>query len=189
MSETLDPVAIADLKLGAGDSLKPITALGTARTATDPKMVALSEVIDALNDRFGDESFTRSQQQSWVEANLRELLSDPTLVTQANANGLTQFLESQDFQDAISTTLMDNQQAFEKMTEMPPTRSASTATSLRRWASCSTSGRRHRTSTVGAMPTPHQSRQATPQERVTKTPDVHLRAGRRRVVVCKTNRL
>ena len=118
MSETLDPVAIADLKLGAGDSLKPITALGTARTATDPKMVALSEVIDALNDRFGDESFTRSQQQSWVEANLRELLSDPTLVTQANANGLTQFLESQDFQDAISTTLMDNQQAFEKMTEI-----------------------------------------------------------------------
>ena len=81
-------------------------------------MVALSEVIDSLNDRFGDESFTRSQQQSWVEANLRELLSDPTLVTQANVNRLEQFLESQDFQDAISATLMDNQQAFEKMTDI-----------------------------------------------------------------------
>ena len=80
-------------------------------------MVAMSEVIDSLNERSGDEDFTRSQQQSWVETNLRELLSNPKLVTQAKNNRLKQFLESPQFKDAVAMTLMDNQQAFGKMTD------------------------------------------------------------------------
>jgi len=108
----------ADLKLTAGDPLKPISGVGTGRAKADPKMVALAEVIDMLNQRFHDESFEQHQQQSWIESVMRGLLSEPSLVQQANANNLSQFLESEDFKIAVQATLIENQSAFDKMSEI-----------------------------------------------------------------------
>jgi hypothetical protein len=66
-----------------------------------------------LNQRFHDESFELHQQQSWIESIMRGLPSDPSLVQQANANNLSQFLESEDFNDAVQATLIENQFAFD----------------------------------------------------------------------------
>jgi hypothetical protein len=111
----------AVMKLDGGDPLKPITGVGTGRAKTDPKMVALAEVVDMLNQLFSGELFEQHEQQSWIEAVMRALLSDDNLVRQANANNLSQFMESEDFKSAVQATIMENQQAFDKMSEIAAT--------------------------------------------------------------------
>lgn len=106
-----------DISLGDGDSgLKGSTGAGSG-AKKDPKLVAIQDVLDRLNDLFGDESFSAGQKQSFVEALLRTLLEDEDLVQQARVNTAKQFAESPDFDDAVNGAVADNQDSHNKMAD------------------------------------------------------------------------
>lgn len=105
-----------DIGLGARVGLSGITAAGSGEKR-DPKMVAFQQVLDRLNDLFGSEDFTESQKVSFLEALLQTLLEDAALVQQAKVNSAKQFVESPDFDDAVTGAVADNQGAHEKMSD------------------------------------------------------------------------
>ncbi|MGV0871409.1 type I restriction endonuclease subunit R [Mycolicibacterium sp. XJ879] len=105
-----------DIGLGVRVGLTGITAAGSGEKR-DPKMVAFQQVLDRLNDLFGSEDFTESQKVSFLEALLRNLLDDQALVQQAKVNSIKQFVESPDFDDAVTGAVADNHGAHEKMSD------------------------------------------------------------------------
>ncbi|MBY0290783.1 MAG: DEAD/DEAH box helicase family protein [Mycobacteriaceae bacterium] len=105
-----------DIGLGVRVGLSGITAAGSGEKR-DPKMVAFQQVLDRLNDLFGSEDFTESQKVSFLEALLQTLLHDHALVQQAKVNSAKQFVESPDFDDAVTGAVADNQGAHEKMSD------------------------------------------------------------------------
>lgn len=105
-----------DISLGARVGLSGVTGAGSGEKR-DPKMVAFQQVLDRLNDLFGSEDFTESQRVSFLEALLRTLLDDHALVQQAKVNSAKQFIESPDFDDAVTGAVADNQGAHEKMSD------------------------------------------------------------------------
>ncbi|MEB3065729.1 type I restriction endonuclease subunit R [[Mycobacterium] zoologicum] len=105
-----------DISLGARVGLTGVTAAGSGEKR-DPKMVAFQQVLDRLNDLFGSEDFTESQRVSFLEALLRALLDDHELIQQAKVNTAKQFIESPDFDDAVTGAVADNQGAHEKMSD------------------------------------------------------------------------
>jgi type I restriction enzyme, R subunit len=74
-------------------------------------------VIDKMNDLFGAESFTQSQVQEFVQGLAQRLLAYPDLVKQTQVNSKKQFLESQDFQAALTEAVADNQGAHNTMAD------------------------------------------------------------------------
>lgn len=72
------------LSLGEKKGLSGITAAGSGAKKS-PKLVAFAEVIERLNDLFGDEDFTAAQKESFVETALRVMLDNDVLFTQAAA--------------------------------------------------------------------------------------------------------
>ncbi|OBG12520.1 restriction endonuclease subunit R [Mycolicibacterium celeriflavum] len=105
-----------DIGLGVRVGLTGITAAGSGEKR-DPKIVAFQQVLDRLNDLFGSEDFTESQKVSFLEALLRTLLDDEALVQQAKVNSAKQFVESPDFDDAVTGAVADNHGAHEKMSD------------------------------------------------------------------------
>ncbi|HRE02393.1 MAG TPA: hypothetical protein PLV68_13905, partial [Ilumatobacteraceae bacterium] len=107
-----------DIKLGVDDDagLKGITGAGSG-ARREPKMVALQEVIDRLNDLFADAALTAGQKQTFVEGLLHTLLADATLVAQAQANTKKQFLESPRLTDGVLDAVADNQAAHDAMAD------------------------------------------------------------------------
>lgn len=106
----------ADIKLLDPSGLVGMTAAGSAEQR-DPTMVAFQQVLDRLNDLFGDEDFTHSQKVSFVEALGRSLLDDDALVQQARVNSPQQFADSPDFDEAVQGVVADNQGAHNKMAD------------------------------------------------------------------------
>ncbi|WP_245545916.1 hypothetical protein [Nocardia higoensis] len=82
-------------------------------TRKEPKYVALQVVIDKMNDLFGAESFTASQIREFVQGLVQRLLAYPDLVNQTKVNSKKQFMESQDFQAAVTEAVVDNQEAHQ----------------------------------------------------------------------------
>ena len=105
-----------DIGLGVRVGLSGITAAGSGEKR-DPQMVAFQQVLDRLNDLFGSEDFTESQKVSFLEALMQTLLDDHALVQQAKVNSAKQFVESPDFDDAVTGAVADNQGAHEKMSD------------------------------------------------------------------------
>jgi type I restriction enzyme, R subunit len=105
-----------DISLGVRVGLSGITAAGSGEKR-DPKMVAFQQVLDRLNDLFGSEDFTETQKVSFLEALLQTLLDDRSLVQQAKVNSAKQFVESPDFDDAVTGAVADNHGAHEKMSD------------------------------------------------------------------------
>lgn len=105
-----------DIGLGVRVGLSGMTAAGSGEKR-DPKMVAFQQVLDRLNDLFGSEDFTESQKVSFLQALLRSLLDDGALVQQAKVNSVKQFIESPDFDEAVTGAVSDNQGAHEKMSD------------------------------------------------------------------------
>lgn len=105
-----------DIGLGVRTGLSGITAAGSGEKR-DPKMVAFQQVLDRLNELFGSEGFTESQKVSFLEALLQTLLDDHALVQQAKVNSAKQFVESPDFDDAVTGAVADNQGAHVKMSD------------------------------------------------------------------------
>ena len=108
---------IHDLSLGVRVGLTGTTAAGSG-AKKDPKMVAFAEVIERLNDLFGDEDFTQGQKASFVEGLLRTLLENHLLITQAQTNTKEQFLDSPDLDDAVIGAVSDNQGSHNKMADV-----------------------------------------------------------------------
>ncbi|WP_129978013.1 type I restriction endonuclease [Rhodococcus sp. Q1] len=108
--------AAVDIALTGDGQLKGISAAGTG-TRKDPKYVALQVVIDKMNDLFGAEAFTDSQVREFVHGLVQRLLAYPDLVKQTTVNSKKQFIESQDFQEAVVEAVVDNQEAHNTMAD------------------------------------------------------------------------
>lgn len=108
--------AAVDISLTGDGQLKGISAAGSG-TKKEPKYVALQVVIDRMNDLFGAESFTASQVREFVQGLVERLLAYPELVKQTKVNSKKQFMESQDFQAAVSEAVIDNQGAHNTMAD------------------------------------------------------------------------
>ncbi len=108
--------ATVDISLTGDGELKGINAAGTG-TRKEPKYVALQVVIDKMNDLFGAESFTQAQIREFVQGLVQRLLEYPDLVNQTKVNSKKQFVESQDFQAAVTEAVLDNQQAHNTMAD------------------------------------------------------------------------
>ncbi|MEU5835401.1 type I restriction endonuclease [Streptomyces diacarni] len=111
-----DKATPVDISLVGDGQLKGISAAGTG-TKKEPKYVALQVVIDKMNDLFGAESFAQSQVREFVQGLVQRLLTDPNLVRQTKVNSKKQFLESQDFQAAVTEAVADNQDAHNTMAD------------------------------------------------------------------------
>lgn len=109
--------AALDLRNGEKIGLKGVTGAGS-KAKRDPKLVLLEEVLNRLNDLFGDEDFSEAQKQSWLEGLLGRLMENDTLTTQATTNSKSQFLESPDLSNSVVVAVMDNQTSHHKMAEI-----------------------------------------------------------------------
>ncbi|MEV4733125.1 type I restriction endonuclease [Saccharopolyspora sp. NPDC049426] len=105
-----------DISLTGDGELKGISAAGTG-AKKEPKYVALQVVIDKMNDLFGAESFAESQVREFVQGIVAGLLENPDLVKQTKVNSKKQFMESPDFQVAVTTTVAENQEAHNTMAD------------------------------------------------------------------------
>ncbi|MGW4101722.1 type I restriction endonuclease subunit R [Streptomyces sp. NPDC004976] len=105
-----------DISLVGDGQLKGISAAGTGMKK-DPKYVALQVVIDKMNDLFGAKSFAESQVREFVQGLVQRLLADPDLVRQTKVNSKKQFVESPDFQAAVTEAVADNQDAHNTMAD------------------------------------------------------------------------
>ncbi|MFJ6133524.1 type I restriction endonuclease subunit R [Janibacter terrae] len=108
--------ASADIALTGDGELKGISAAGSG-AKKDPKYVALQVVIDRMNDLFGAESFAESQIREFVNGLVERLLDYPDLVAQTQVNSKKQFMESQDFQAAVTEAVVENQDAHNTMAD------------------------------------------------------------------------
>lgn len=108
--------AAADISLTGDGELKGISAAGSG-TKKEPKYVALQVVIDRMNDLFGAESFAESQIREFVNGLVERLLDHPDLVAQTRVNSRKQFMESQDFQAAVTEAVVENQDAHNTMAD------------------------------------------------------------------------
>ncbi|WP_431904676.1 hypothetical protein [Nonomuraea sp. bgisy101] len=70
-----------------------------------------------MNDLFGAESFVESQIREFVQGLVQRLLANPDLVQQTRVNTKKQFMESQDFQSAVTEAVADNQEAHNTMAD------------------------------------------------------------------------
>lgn len=105
-----------DLGLGERVGLKGMTEAGSAEKK-DPKIVALQEVIDRLNELFGAEEFSASQLESFVRALIDRMLENEALVQQAKVNTVKQFAESPDFDEAMVDAVTENQGVHNKIAD------------------------------------------------------------------------
>ncbi|WP_055477223.1 type I restriction endonuclease subunit R [Gordonia sp. HS-NH1] len=105
-----------DISLTGDGELKGISAAGSG-ARKEPKYVALQVVIDKMNDLFGAEAFTESQIREFVQGLVQRLLAYPDLVNQTAVNSKKQFMESQDFQTAVTEAVIDNQGAHNTMAD------------------------------------------------------------------------
>ena len=108
--------AAVDISLTGDGELKGISAAGTG-AKKEPKYVALQVVIDRMNDLFGAESFAESQIREFVNGLVERLLDYPDLVAQTRVNSKKQFMESQDFQAAVTEAVVENQDAHNTMAD------------------------------------------------------------------------
>lgn len=108
--------AVADISLTGDGELKGISAAGSG-SKKEPKYVALQVVIDRMNDLFGAESFAESQIREFVNGLVERLLDYPDLVAQTRVNSKKQFMESQDFQAAVTEAVVENQDAHNTMAD------------------------------------------------------------------------
>ncbi|UYB40167.1 hypothetical protein SLV14_002757 [Streptomyces sp. Je 1-4] len=70
-----------------------------------------------MNDLFGAETFAEYQIREFVQGLVQRLLTDPNLVQQTRVNSKKQFLDSQDFQAAVTEAVADNQGAHNMMAD------------------------------------------------------------------------
>jgi type I restriction enzyme R subunit len=108
--------AVQNLSLSGDDLLKPMTDAGGGKSR-DPAMVLLAQAVEQLNQLFSAEDISEADTTGllvWVSEKAAE---DKTLVKQAQANPLDNFLISPDLENAVKETLITATGNSEKMTE------------------------------------------------------------------------
>jgi type I restriction enzyme R subunit len=107
----------SDLVVDEGKPLKPITGAGSG-TVREIKKGPLADVIERLNEIFGDEDFTADQRETWLEGLIKMLLGDEQLREQAEANNKSQFVASPALRRKVLLAVFKNQEAHEKMSQI-----------------------------------------------------------------------
>ncbi|WP_447925132.1 type I restriction endonuclease subunit R [Georgenia muralis] len=110
-------VNTSDLVIDETKQLSPISGAGSG-TVHEMKKGPLAEVIARLNEIFGDEDFTESQQETWLEGLVRTLLEDEQVREQAEVNSKNQFLASPTLKSKVLLAVFKNQAAHQKMSEI-----------------------------------------------------------------------
>ncbi|MFB9164116.1 type I restriction endonuclease subunit R [Arthrobacter psychrochitiniphilus] len=105
-----------DIGLKGDGGLKGAARAGSA-PVKDPKLVAMSTVLERLNELFGADSFTTAERQSFVETLVAKLLENQVLAQQARVNSKKAFAGSPEFGDAVTSAVADNQLAHNKMAD------------------------------------------------------------------------
>jgi type I restriction enzyme R subunit len=95
----------AQLKLGQGPGLDPLSALGSG-AVHEKHRSALEEIIEKLNERFGDK-YTPGAVDLTVGHVMGKLAVDAELVQQAEVNTPEQFAESPALPKAFSKAIME----------------------------------------------------------------------------------
>lgn len=107
----------SDLEIDETKQVRPISAAG-AGIVREMKQGPLAEVIERLNEIFGDEDFTESQQETWLQGLVRTLLDDEQVREQAEANSKNQFLASPTLKSKVLLAVFKNKAAHQKMSEI-----------------------------------------------------------------------
>jgi type I restriction enzyme, R subunit len=95
----------AQLQLGQGSGLDPISAIGSG-AVHEKHRTALEAIIEKLNDRFGDK-YTPGAVDLTVSHIMGKLAGDADLVHQAEVNSPEQFAESPALPKAFTKAIMD----------------------------------------------------------------------------------
>jgi type I restriction enzyme, R subunit len=105
----------ADISLGKDSrTLKPVTAVGSGTARRDPRMVALSEVVARINSVFAGE-FEAGSVEGFVKTAASEIISDPEIGEEIDANEIGQFRKSPTLPAKVIDAVLDIPGVMEKM--------------------------------------------------------------------------
>ncbi|MEU7714464.1 DEAD/DEAH box helicase family protein [Micromonospora chalcea] len=103
-----------DLSLGEERTLKPASAAGSGIANRDPKLVALAEVISRINSLFAGE-FEAGSIEGFVQSAASEIISDPEVAEEIDANEIDQFRKSPTVPTKVIDAVLDIPGVMEKM--------------------------------------------------------------------------
>lgn len=95
------------LASGEARELNPITGAGSGMNR-DPKLVALEEIVNRLNEIFGQD-LPKDVRENFVTTQLNSLQQDDRLVAQAKNNSEAQFMVSPDLKNSVLSAAFRNQ--------------------------------------------------------------------------------
>ncbi len=104
----------ADLSLGEERTLKAASAMGSGISSRDPRLVALADVISRINSLFAGE-FEAGSIEGFVKSAASEILSDPEVAEEIDANEIDQFRKSPTLPTKVIDAVLDIPGVMEKM--------------------------------------------------------------------------
>jgi type I restriction enzyme R subunit len=105
----------ADISLGKDSRmLKPVSGAGSGAAGKDPRMVALSQVVARINSLFAGE-FEAGSVEGFVKTAASEIISDPEIGEEIDANEIDQFRKSPRLSAKVIDAMLDIPGVMEKM--------------------------------------------------------------------------
>ena len=104
-----------DMRLEAGGALAPITAVGSG-SVRDPDRAALSEIIAAMNELFGDDT-TDADKLGFIRATGERMMASDTLRAQAAGNTREQFESSPDLDRELVSAVIEARAGNRKLSD------------------------------------------------------------------------
>ena len=103
-----------DLSLSGDQALKPISAAGSRIANRDPKLVALADVISRINSLFAGD-FEAGSIEGFVRSASAEIISDPEVAAEIDANEIDQFRMSPTLPTKVIDAVLDIPGVMEQM--------------------------------------------------------------------------
>lgn len=103
-----------DLSLGDERTLKPVSEAGSGMVNRDPQLVALADVISRINVLFAGE-FEAGSVEGFVKSAASEIISDPEVAEEIDANEIDQFRKSPTVPTKVVDAVLDVPGVMEKM--------------------------------------------------------------------------
>jgi type I restriction enzyme R subunit len=104
-----------DLALSGEAVLAPATGAGSGSASRDPRLVALSEIIQRINSLFAGD-FEPGTVEGFVRSAATEVSQDPQVVAEIEANEIDQFRKSPTVPNKVIDAVLDVPGLMEKMT-------------------------------------------------------------------------
>lgn len=95
------------LRGGEAEQLTPMGAAGSG-VSRDPRLARLEQILAKVNSLFEGQDFDPGVLESWVEGVSVILAADGRITSQAEANGIDQFIESPDLAEAVDQAVLDS---------------------------------------------------------------------------------